>query len=90
MKPAPLTNVARLRHLLSVAPLDAVIASSPENLAYCSGYHGQDLYMLKERQHFALWTADTTITTRARPPLREMRWDTSGSTSRRCRRSSTR
>lgn len=58
VKPAPLTNVARLRHLLSVVPLDAVIASSPENLAYCSGYHGQDLYMLKERQHFALWTAE--------------------------------
>ena len=58
MKPAPLTNVARLRRLLAAAPFDAVIASSPENVAYCSGYYGPDLYMLKERQCFALWTAD--------------------------------
>jgi Xaa-Pro aminopeptidase len=57
MKAAPLTNVARLRRLLDTAPLDAVIASSPENLAYCSGYYGADLFMLKERQYFAVWIA---------------------------------
>ncbi len=58
MRDAPLTNVARLRELLVRTPFDAVVASSVENVAYCSGYYGHDLSMLRERQHFAVWTAE--------------------------------
>ena len=58
MKEAAFTNVARLRELLARSSFDAVVASSVENVAYCSGYRGPDLSALKERQYFAVWTAN--------------------------------
>lgn len=52
---APYVNVDRIRRAIDGGPHDAVIALSPENVPYFSGFYNMDLRLLPERMHIAVW-----------------------------------
>ncbi len=52
---APYVNVDRIRRSIDDGPYDAVIALSPENVPYFSGFYNMDLRLLPERMHIAVW-----------------------------------
>ncbi len=48
-------NLENLRKTVDGGPYDAVIAMSPENVPYYSGFYNMDLRTLPERFHFVIW-----------------------------------
>ncbi|MBX6342545.1 MAG: aminopeptidase P family N-terminal domain-containing protein, partial [Thermomicrobiaceae bacterium] len=48
-------DLERLRRHVDAGPYDAVIAMSPENVPYYSGFYNVDLRVLPERFHFVVW-----------------------------------
>jgi Xaa-Pro aminopeptidase len=48
-------DIDRIRKTIDEGPYDAVIASSPENVPYYSGFYNMDLRIIPERVHFAVW-----------------------------------
>lgn len=49
------TNVAAIEAAIAEGPFDAVVAASPENVPYYSGFWNDDLRGIPERVHFVLW-----------------------------------
>jgi Xaa-Pro dipeptidase len=49
-------NVTRIRRSIDAGPYDAVIALSPENVPYFSGFYNMDIRLLPERMHIAIWS----------------------------------
>jgi ectoine hydrolase len=52
---AQYVNIDRIRRSMDKGPYDAVIALSPENVPYFSGFYNMDLRLLPERMHIAVW-----------------------------------
>ena len=48
-------SIDRIRHAIDEGPYDGVIALSPENVPYFSGFYNMDLRLLPERMHIAVW-----------------------------------
>ncbi len=51
-------NLENLRKTVDGGPYEAVIAMSPENVPYYSGFFNMDLRTLPERFHFVIWPRD--------------------------------
>ena len=52
-----LTNVKRLHELMAQAELDAVVATSPENVTYMSGFWAMSQWVRRGPQAYILWPA---------------------------------
>ncbi|MHB1004730.1 MAG: M24 family metallopeptidase [Chloroflexota bacterium] len=52
------TDTDRIRRLIGESGLDAVVATSPENVTHTSGYYNLDQRLLPEHLHACVWTAD--------------------------------
>jgi Xaa-Pro aminopeptidase len=52
------TNLTRLQDAVAASGLDAVIASSPENVPYMSGFYNFDLRLIPGRFHVVVWPVD--------------------------------
>jgi Xaa-Pro dipeptidase len=48
-------SIDRIRRAIDEGPYDGVIALSPENVPYFSGFYNMDLRLLPERMHIAVW-----------------------------------
>ena len=48
-------DVDRIRRAISEGPYEGLIALSPENVPYFSGFYNMDLRLLPERMHIAVW-----------------------------------
>ena len=48
-------NVERIRQFVDEGPFDAIVALSPDNVPYFSGFYNMDLRLLPERLHIAVW-----------------------------------
>ncbi len=71
---ARFTNVERIGEVMDGAGIEAIIATTPENVPYFSGYYNFDLDLLREHTHIAIWPADGDPILIARPlgPGRQM------------------
>jgi Xaa-Pro aminopeptidase/Xaa-Pro dipeptidase len=64
---AKFTNKARISNLLRKTDMAAILAASPENVPYFSGYYNFDLALLREHTHIAIWPAEGDPILVARP-----------------------
>jgi Xaa-Pro aminopeptidase len=48
-------DVHRIRQRVDEGPYDAIVAVSPENVTYLSGFYNMDLRLLTERVHVVVW-----------------------------------
>jgi Xaa-Pro dipeptidase len=48
-------GVDRIRRMVDEGPYDAIVALSPDNVPYFSGFYNMDLRLLPERLHIAVW-----------------------------------
>lgn len=48
-------DVPRIRRMVDEGPYDAIVALSPDNIPYLSGFYNMDLRLLAERLHIAVW-----------------------------------
>lgn len=48
-------DLGRIREAIDNGPFDAVIAMSPENVPYFSGFYNMDLRIIPERLHIVVW-----------------------------------
>lgn len=52
---AKYVDLARIRSMIDEGPYDAVIAMSPENVTYLSGFYNFDIRTIPERLHLVVW-----------------------------------
>ncbi|MEP7105809.1 MAG: Xaa-Pro peptidase family protein [Chloroflexota bacterium] len=48
-------DLPRIRRMVDEGPFDAIVALSPDNVPYFSGFYNMDLRLLPERLHIAVW-----------------------------------
>lgn len=53
-----LSNLSRLKILVEESELDAVIATSPENITYFAGFYNPQMRVLTDRMYIIFWPAE--------------------------------